>query len=84
MCSALFVARTGIYIVLMVKKQYIPMKAKQFNICPSCMHVATCVLTDQKNLVWSCSEYDELIVKPKSSTKIGTSQNLDYQQQINH
>ena len=30
-----------------------------FNICPSCMHRSTCVLTAQKDKVWSCSEYDE-------------------------
>ena len=32
-----------------------------FNICPSCMHRSTCVLTTQKNKVWSCSEFDEEI-----------------------
>ncbi len=30
-----------------------------FNICPSCSHSSTCVLTAQKDKVWSCSEYDE-------------------------
>ena len=30
-----------------------------FNICPSCMHRNNCVLTVQKDKVWSCSEYDE-------------------------
>lgn len=29
------------------------------NICPSCLHVSSCVLTTQKDKVWSCSEYDE-------------------------
>ena len=29
------------------------------NICPSCIHRNTCVLTTQKDKVWSCSEYDE-------------------------
>lgn len=29
------------------------------NICPSCIHRNTCVLTAQKDKVWSCSEYDE-------------------------
>ncbi|WP_162623340.1 hypothetical protein [Confluentibacter sediminis] len=32
-----------------------------FNICPSCLHRKTCVLTAQKDTVWSCSEYDEAI-----------------------
>jgi len=46
------------------------MKPNPFNICPSCMHVATCVLTNQKHLVWSCSEYDELIVKSMANHKM--------------
>jgi len=33
----------------------------QFNICPSCMHRNNCVLTAQKDKVWSCSEFDEAI-----------------------
>nr|WP_308993883.1 hypothetical protein [Mariniflexile sp. KMM 9835] len=39
------------------------MKSNHFNLCPNCRHIATCVLTDQKSHVWSCSEYDELIQK---------------------
>ncbi|MCL5128424.1 hypothetical protein [Algibacter sp. L4_22] len=35
------------------------MNANRFNICPSCIHQNTCVLTAQKDKVWSCSEYDE-------------------------
>ncbi|MBU2922259.1 hypothetical protein KO504_12980 [Winogradskyella psychrotolerans] len=31
-----------------------------FNICPSCMHRNDCVLTAQKDKVWSCSEFDEI------------------------
>ncbi|MFC0604770.1 hypothetical protein [Winogradskyella pulchriflava] len=30
-----------------------------FNICPSCIHRDECVLTEQKDKVWSCSEFDE-------------------------
>jgi len=30
-----------------------------FNICPNCNHFNSCVLTSQKDKVWSCSEYDE-------------------------
>lgn len=37
----------------------IEMSVNQFNICPSCVHRKTCVLTSQKDKVWSCSEYDE-------------------------
>lgn len=37
------------------------MNAKHFNICPSCIHRNTCVLTAQKDKVWSCSEYDEAL-----------------------
>lgn len=46
------------------------MKSNQFNICPSCKHITTCVLTDRKDLVWSCSEYDELILKPMADHKM--------------
>ncbi|MEM5565035.1 hypothetical protein WNY78_07960 [Psychroserpens sp. AS72] len=31
-----------------------------FNICPTCMHSNSCVLTTQKDKVWSCSEFDEI------------------------
>lgn len=37
------------------------MKENPFNICPTCVHKDTCVLTQQKSQVWSCSEYDEKI-----------------------
>lgn len=36
------------------------MKTNTFNICPTCTHREFCVLTDLKNQVWSCSEYEEL------------------------
>ncbi|SFI99143.1 hypothetical protein [Olleya namhaensis] len=29
-----------------------------FNICPDCIHRNYCVLTAQKDNVWSCSEFD--------------------------
>lgn len=35
------------------------MKPNPFNICPGCSYRTTCVITDQKELVWSCSEYEE-------------------------
>ena len=34
------------------------MKFNSFAICPSCIHVKKCVLTTQKEQVYSCSEYD--------------------------
>ena len=34
------------------------MSSDKFNICPSCVHRDVCVLTLQKEKVWSCSEYD--------------------------
>ena len=40
------------------------MPVNQFNICPSCVHRKTCVLTAQKDKVWSCSEYDEDGLEP--------------------
>lgn len=35
------------------------MTTNSFNICPTCAHVKICVLTEIKEKVWSCSEYDE-------------------------
>ncbi len=36
------------------------MKTNPFNICPTCKQKDSCVLTDSKSQVWSCSEYEEL------------------------
>ncbi|MCB0462661.1 MAG: hypothetical protein R2816_06725 [Flavobacteriaceae bacterium] len=36
------------------------MNTNHFNICPGCIHRNTCVLTAQKDKVWSCSEFDEI------------------------
>jgi len=41
------------------------MKSNPFNICPTCVNRDTCVLTDQKSQVWSCSEYEEEITATK-------------------
>ncbi len=35
------------------------MNPNPFNLCPSCLFSTTCVLTNQKHTVWSCSEYEE-------------------------
>lgn len=35
------------------------MISKSFSICPSCIHFKACFLTTNKELVWSCSEYDD-------------------------
>ncbi len=37
------------------------------NICPSCIHRNSCVLTAQKDKVWSCSEYDETVTSEEVS-----------------
>lgn len=35
------------------------MNVNPFNICPSCAFISTCVLTENKAKVWSCSEFVE-------------------------
>ena len=35
-----------------------------FNLCTKCMHLHTCVLTEQKEKVWSCSEHEEAPPEP--------------------
>lgn len=35
-----------------------------FNICPTCTHLSVCVLTDSKEKVWSCSDYEEAQTPP--------------------
>lgn len=37
------------------------MKKTEFNICPHCKHLENCVLTQHKETVWSCSEFDDTI-----------------------
>ncbi|QHI39298.1 hypothetical protein IMCC3317_47080 [Kordia antarctica] len=44
------------------------MKSNPFNICPTCIHKNTCVLTAQKDQVWSCSEFEETVVMMQQST----------------
>jgi len=39
------------------------------NICPGCKHFNHCVLTAQKDKVWSCSEYEERDYKEKGIVK---------------
>lgn len=56
------------------------MKTNQFNICPSCIHVKTCVLTAQKSQVWSCSEYEEVQAPSNFFSKIETNQRFNNQQ----
>ena len=46
------------------------MKANAFNICPTCVHKKTCVLTTQKSQVWSCSEYEEKEAKTQANIKL--------------
>ncbi|WP_165806021.1 hypothetical protein [Marixanthomonas spongiae] len=46
------------------------METNSFNICPTCLHRNTCVLTEQKSQVWSCSEYDEAGFEGKGQPQI--------------
>jgi len=36
------------------------MNAPTINLCLTCLHINACVLTTLKELVFSCSEYDEI------------------------
>ncbi|MHA7944191.1 hypothetical protein ACJOV8_014030 [Formosa sp. 3Alg 14/1] len=50
------------------------MKSSELNICPDCVHRKTCVLTTQKEKVWSCSEFEsalflDLVNRPKVENK---------------
>jgi len=53
------------------------MKTNHFNICPTCMHQKTCVLTAQKDEVWECSEYDESYDGNYSTNKSSNTGLLD-------
>lgn len=50
---------TGIAIVwiFIIKSQ--TMIATSISICRECIHLTYCVLTDQKEKVWTCSEYND-------------------------
>ncbi|MDG4715875.1 hypothetical protein [Winogradskyella marincola] len=45
------------------------------NICPSCEYQKNCVLTAQKDKVWSCSEYKEVELDSKSIMNLEIPQN---------
>ena len=45
------------------------MKSNNFNLCPTCTHNYDCVLTEQKELVRSCSEFDEVQTAPLPPTQ---------------
>ncbi|MBQ0769037.1 MAG: hypothetical protein KBT58_07070 [Bizionia sp.] len=36
------------------------MNAPTINLCLNCLHINACVLTTLKELVFSCSEFDEI------------------------
>ncbi|RDK89174.1 hypothetical protein [Marinirhabdus gelatinilytica] len=42
------------------------MKPNTFNICPTCIHRDSCVITHDKSQVWSCSEYEEGATEAKN------------------
>lgn len=44
------------------------MSANTINLCLHCFHVNTCVLTTLKELVFSCSEFEE--IKPDANYNI--------------
>ncbi|MDN3492834.1 hypothetical protein [Winogradskyella bathintestinalis] len=46
------------------------------NICPSCVHRNDCVLTAQKDKVWSCSEYDALTPEAINLAKVPQSKRV--------
>jgi len=46
------------------------MTTNPFNICPTCIHFHTCVLTEVKEKVWSCSEYDEAHETKTATTEV--------------
>jgi len=58
------------------------MKSNPFNICPTCIHKETCVLTQQKNQVWSCSEYDEDITKSNQHNNSESSISIEGQPEM--
>ena len=41
-----------------------------FNICPNCIHRNYCVLTTNKDTVWSCSEFDALKPNQPNSEQV--------------
>lgn len=41
----------------------------QFRLCQECMHIKSCVLTNQKENVFSCSEFDEKLDAEFKKTK---------------
>lgn len=47
-----------------------------FNICPSCIHRNSCVLTAQKDTVWSCSEYDENVQNKTKEKKVQSTERI--------
>jgi len=49
------------------------------NICPSCMHRYNCVLTAQKDKVWSCSEFDEEL---PTACNLETVKNKEQEQKL--
>lgn len=35
------------------------MKINTKSLCSSCLYKASCILTSNKNFIWSCSEFEE-------------------------
>lgn len=62
-----------------VKLKKIFMNKNHFSICPSCIYRNTCVLTAQKDKVWSCSEFDDEL---PSQTNVDTLQQPNLQLEL--
>lgn len=39
------------------------MKINNTSLCSTCIHAISCSLTSNKNAIWSCSEYEEQVLK---------------------
>jgi hypothetical protein len=51
----------GCQYVLVIKN--IIMRINMNSLCRTCIHTTNCVLTSNKNSIWSCSEYEERLLK---------------------
>ncbi|MCF1192271.1 hypothetical protein LRR18_11805 [Mangrovimonas sp. AS39] len=55
------------------------MSTNHFSICLSCINQYTCILTTQKDKVWSCSEYDDNLPNSNEAENV---QESDYQLEL--
>lgn len=62
-----------------IKINYCFMSTNHFSICLSCINQYTCILTTQKDKVWSCSEYDDNLPNSNEAENV---QESDYQLEL--